>query len=635
MLTLRNLSLRRGTRQLLRDVNLTIHAGWKVGITGANGSGKSSLFALIQGGLDPDEGDLDCPANLTIAHVAQETPGLHVPAIDYVMDGDRELRAIQAKLADASAAGNGHLQAELHARLEAIEGYTAPSRAACLMHGLGFSVDQEQMPVATFSGGWRVRLNLARALMARSDLLLLDEPTNHLDLDAVIWLEDWLSTYRGTLLLISHDRDFLDRVVDHIVHVHRQSLRLYQGNYTDFERQRAQVLARQQAAFEKQQQQINHVRGFVERFRAKASKARQAQSRLRALARMEMIAPAHVDSPFRFAFPPPRQLPAPLIRLEHAAGGYERKPVLDSVDLSLRPGDRIGLLGSNGAGKSTLIKLLAGELAPLSGSREPAPGLRVGYFAQHQLEQLLDEESPLEHLRRMATEASEQSIRDFLGGFGFAGERAEEPAGTLSGGEKARLVLALLVHQQPNLLLLDEPTNHLDLEMRHALNLALQGFEGALILVSHDRHLLRTVADTLWLVEGGRAVPYQGDLEDYRRWLADRRQQDEAQPAVASGEHTSSARRDRRRQEARQRQVLQPLRAKLSKLDAELERLSAEKSGLEERLADPGLYAESEKDRLRDLLLERARMERALEQTESAWLDTSERLEAMENSGLP
>ncbi len=630
MLSLRNLSLRRGTRLLLQNVDVTVHEGWKVGITGANGSGKSSLFALIRDELHADAGDLERPAKLTIAHVAQETAALDSPAIEYVMDGDEELRRIQAVLEQAVAEGNGHLQAELHAQLEAVDGYAAPSRAARLMHGLGFAASDEQRPVSALSGGWRVRLNLARALMSRSDLLLLDEPTNHLDLDAVIWLEDWLRSYTGTLLLISHDRDFLDRAVDHIIHVHRQSLRLYAGNYTEFERRRAEALAGQQAAYARQQHQINHVRAFVDRFRAKATKARQAQSRLRALARMEVIAPAHVDSPFHFTFPPPRRLPNPLVRLERVVGGYESKPVLGGIDLSLTPGDRIGLLGPNGAGKSTLIKLLAGELSPLSGCRESAPGLRIGYFAQHQLEQLRSKDSPLEHLQGVATDATEQSLRDFLGGFGFTGERAEEPVETLSGGEKARLVLALLVHQGPNLLLLDEPTNHLDLDMRHALNLAVQEFDGALVLVSHDRHLLRTVADTLLLVAGGRISSFDGDLEDYGRWLAARGEENDGRPRPSSGEHTAAARRGRRRQEAERRQLLQPLRARLDELDAELERLSAEKSGLEQRLADPGLYEESEKERLRDLLLHRGRLERAMEQAETAWMEVSESLETAE-----
>ncbi|MDJ0872395.1 MAG: ATP-binding cassette domain-containing protein [Gammaproteobacteria bacterium] len=632
MLTLKNLSLRRGTRLLLQGVDLTVHAGWKVGITGANGSGKSSLLALLQHELQPDAGDLQHPSNLSVAHVAQETAAFEMPAIEYVMDGDTELRQIQIMLNEAATANDGHRQAELHARLEANGAYTAPSRAACLLHGLGFSPGDEQRAVATFSGGWRVRLNLARALMSRADLMLLDEPTNHLDLDAVIWLEDWLRSYSGTLLLISHDRDFLDRAVDHIIHVRRQGLQLYRGNYSEFERQQALMLARQQDAYQRQQQQIERVRSFVARFRAKATKARQAQSRLKALARMESIAPAHVDSPFQFAFRPSRQLSDPLLRLDQVSGGYAQKPVLDNVNLSLGPGDRIGLLGPNGSGKSTLVKLLAGELPPASGSREGAAGLRVGYFAQHQLEQLRGEESPFEHLRRVDPEATEQSLNDFLGGFGFAGERADEPTEAFSGGEKARLVLALLVRQQPNLLLLDEPTNHLDLEMRHALNLALQGFDGALVLVSHDRHLLRTVTDTLWLVESGQAALFQGDLDDYRRWLGERAGELAGAADNSSGNHTAAARREIRRQRAEQRQVLQPLRARLGELEAELGKAAAEKSALEQRLADPDLYKEAEKERLRGLLLERARLAKRLDQIENAWLAVSEDLHAAETA---
>ena len=506
MLRFSRVALRRGPRLLFSEVDFIIHAGHKVGVVGGNGSGKSSLFALIRNELHADEGEFDMPAGLSLAHVAQETPATERPAIDYVMDGDTELRAVEVALRDAERAGDGHAQAEVQAQLEHIGGYQARARAARLMHGLGFAPDQDERPVASFSGGWRMRLNLAQALMCRSDLLLLDEPTNHLDLDAVIWLEDWLRGYPGTLLLISHDRDFLDRVIDRIAHLDQGSITLYSGNYSAFERIRAERLANQAAAYEKQQREVAHIHAYVERFRAKATKARQAQSRLKALARMELIAPAHVDSPFHFEFAEPAALPNPLLRLDGASAGYGELPVVAELNFSLSPGERIGLLGPNGAGKSTLMKLIAGGLAPMAGRRETADRLAIGYFAQHQLEQLDPGASALLHLRRIDPKASEQQMRDFLGGFDFRGDRVVEPVAPFSGGEKARLVLALIVWQRPNLLLLDEPTNHLDLEMRHALNLALQGYGGAVLLVSHDRHLLRSVADRLLLVDGGRGM---------------------------------------------------------------------------------------------------------------------------------
>ncbi len=632
MLRFDKLSLRRGTKLLFADASFCIHPGQRAGITGANGTGKSSLFALIRDELHADEGDFSIPRDWVIAHVAQETPADPRPAIEYVLDGDTELRDIEDRLAEAESAHQGERVAELHSRLDNIGGYTARSRAARLIHGLGFKPGEEEQTVNHFSGGWRMRLNLARALMCRSDLLLLDEPTNHLDLDAVIWLEEWLKNYPGTLLLISHDRDFLDSVTSHIAHIEQGGVTLYTGNYSAFERIRAERLANQQAAFERQQREVAHIRSYVDRFRAKATKARQAQSRLKALERMEQIAPAHVDSPFHFGFKPPEKTPNPLMRMEYAAAGYTDTPILNSVDLALSPGDRIGLLGPNGAGKSTLIKLLAGELAPLKGKRETAQDLNIGYFAQHQLDQLQPEHSALDHLMQIDPKATEQGMRDYIGGFGFTGERAESPVAPFSGGEKARLVLALLVYQRPNLLLLDEPTNHLDLEMRHALSQALQDFEGAMVVVSHDRHLLRTTTDLLLLVNGGEVDEFKGDLDDYPRWLADNRAAQIGKPDNGNDkDHSATARKERKRQEAERRKQLQPLRNRVQKLEKEMEQLTGQQAGFEQELAEPAIYEESNKDNLKQLLAEKAKVDASLGETEEQWMLASEELEEAES----
>src|ERR1700729_162909 len=525
MLNFANLSLRRGTRVLFTGATFGLFRGEKVGITGENGSGKSSLLGLVRGELTPEAGSFDMPSQLALAHVSQELAASDREAIDFVLDGDAELREIEAALIAAELADDGVLLGELHGRYAGIGGYDPASRAPQLMHGLGVGRDDERRPVSAFSGGWRVRLNVAQALMCRSDLLLLDEPTNHLDLDAILWLERWLVDYPGTLLLIAHDREFLDRIVNRVVNIEHGRARAYRGNYSAFEEQRAAELAEQSALFTRQQQQIRHMESFVERFRAQATKARQAQSRLKALERMQRIAPAHVDSPFEFEFRQPEKLPRPLLALEDQSAGYGERVVLEHLKLTLAPGDRIALLGRNGAGKSTYMKLLAGELVALAGTRTEARDLRIGYFAQHQLEQLAPKESPLQNLRRvgakLAARATEQELRDFLAGFGFRGDRVFEPVGPFSGGEKARLVLALVTYLRPNLLLLDEPTNHLDVEMRQALAVALQDYAGAVVLVSNDRHLLRTVADEFYIVHQGRAAAFDGDLEDYAKWLAE------------------------------------------------------------------------------------------------------------------
>jgi ATP-binding cassette subfamily F protein 3 len=627
MLNFTDLSLRRGPRLLFEQASFTVHPGHKVGLTGANGCGKSSLFALLRGELHADGGEFSIPPRWVIAHVAQETPATQVSAIDYVLDGDAELREIEAALAAAVAADDGHAQGELYARLEAIGGYTARPRAARMLHGLGFKPGEEERAVTTFSGGWRMRLNLAQALMCRSDLLLLDEPTNHLDLDAVIWLQEWLRAYPGTLLLISHDRDFLDDVVNQILHVEQQRITLYGGNYSSFEHIRAERLAGQQSAYEKQQREIKHIQAYVDRFRAQATKARQAQSRIKALERMEQIAPAHIDSPFHFAFRSPEKLPDPLLALDKIDVGYDDKLILNGVTLSLYPGDRIGLLGHNGAGKSTLIKVIAGELSARAGEIKPAKDLKVGYFAQHQLEQLHADATPVQHLQRLDPRADEQSLRDFIGGFGFSHDRALSPVAPFSGGEKARLVLALLVYQRPNLLLLDEPTNHLDLEMRHALAMALQGFEGALVVVSHDRHLLRSVTDKLLLVDSGKAVEFDGDLDDYRRWLAS--QQKEEESAAESGSDSNLvSRKDQRRVDAEKRKQLQPLKNKLQKLEKEIDKLSAQRDALDTQLAASEIYNDANKERLKQLLRDKGEVNQTLESAEEQWLEISEELEA-------
>jgi len=626
MLKFDSLALRRGTKVLFENASFTLHRGWKVGITGGNGCGKSSLFELIRGDLHADCGDYSCPPKMTIASVAQETPALEQPAIEYVLDGDAELRQVEQALAKAETANDGDAQAHLHEQFQIIDGYTARSRAARLMSGLGFKNEQERQAVSSFSGGWRMRLNLARALICRSDLLLLDEPTNHLDLDAVIWLEEWLRCYPGTLLLISHDRDFLDRVIGHILHVEHQIATLYTGNYSAFEKMRAQRLAGQQAAYEKQQREIAHIRSYVDRFRAQATKARQAQSRLKALERMEEIAPAHVDSPFHFSFLPPKKQPDPLLQVEKGQAGYGDTTILNQLNFNLAPGDRIGLLGPNGAGKSTLIKLLAGDIDLQQGHIQRAQDLKIGYFAQHQLEQLDPEATPLLHLQRLDPKATEQSHRNFLGGFGFIGDNVTASVAPLSGGEKARLVLALLVYQRPNLLLLDEPTNHLDLEMRHSLSQALQLFEGAMVIVSHDRHLLRLTTDKLFLVYAGQAEEFQGDLDDYRRWLADRSQQREKPQDKAETTNTLS-RKEQKRVEAEQRKQLQPLKNRVAKLEKEMDRLQGEQQKLEAELAEPEIYQEDKKESLKQLLGEKSRVDQALETTEGDWLSVSEALE--------
>lgn len=629
MLNFKNIALRRGTRVLFANTSFTLHKGQKAGITGANGVGKSSFFALIRNELHPDEGDFTMPPNLEVAHVAQETPAVEQAAIEYIIDGDQELRQIQQAISKAEQASDGIKQAELFAKMDTIGGYTATSRAARLMNGLGFQQPQEQLSVDSFSGGWRMRLNLAQALMCRSDVLLLDEPTNHLDLDAVIWLQDWLQKYPGTLLLISHDREFLDSIADHIVNIENQVGTIYTGNYSAFEKMRAEKLAQQQTSYEKQQREIAHIQSFITRFRAQATKAKQAQSRIKSLERMELIAQAHVDSPFHFSFSTPEKLPNPMIKLEDVSIGYGDKSILNGVDLFISPGARIGLLGPNGAGKSTLIKVLANELAISSGEIQFADTLKLGYFAQHQLEQLQLDESPLWHLQKIDPKATEKELRNFLGGFNFQDDKIFDPIAPFSGGEKARVVLALLVYQNPNLLLLDEPTNHLDLEMRHALGVALQDYQGAIIMVSHDRHMLRSVTDELYLVANGSASAFDGDLDDYRLWLNEQKLLANDNTSTTS-DTASVTKKEQRKLDAERRKKLKPLYDALKKADKHLERYHTQQKQLEEQLADTSLYDETNKPRLKQVLQEKAQVDQALEETELEWMEISEQLEASE-----
>lgn len=639
---------------MLDSVSLTVQSGQRVAIVGANGAGKSSLFQLLLGQLAPEQGGVSLPGGCRIAQMAQEVAATSRSARDFVLDGDLDLRRLEQALQQAEARGDDNAVAHIHGELDIHEAWSAARRAESLLRGLGFQDGDADRPVSAFSGGWRIRLNLAQALMRPSDLLLLDEPTNHLDLDACLWLENWLRRYDGTLLFISHDRDFMDRVATHVVHFDRLKLELYTGNYSAFESQRSERLAQQQAGFERQQARIAEIQRFIDRFKAQATKARQAQSRVKSLERMEKIAPAHIDSPFSFEFPVADKVSSPLLSIRHGRAGHGETIILDGINLSLLPGSRIGLLGPNGAGKSTLMDALLGQgehgaaSTLISGERACGENLAIGYFAQHQLESLDLDASPFLHLQRLSPKASEQSVRNFLGGFDFHGDEALSPIRTFSGGEKARVALAVIAWQKPNLLLLDEPTNHLDLEMRQALTMALQNFEGAIVVVSHDRHLLRNTVDEFWLVNDGRVAEYQGDLEDYERWLADRRKDDtEAPKRQATGTMNASDsakasepeagvgesaedRKTRKRAEAALRQKLSPFRKRQVALEKQMESLNETLSGLESELADPGLYGDESKNRLKDLLGKQAEAKARLNDVEAEWLDVSETVEAME-----
>ncbi len=630
MIRFSNISLIRGTKVLLEGADAVLNPGDRIGLIGSNGSGKSSLFAVLRGELHTDKGDAEFPPQWRVAHVAQETPALDRPAVEYAIDGDTTLRKLQAHLAEAEAADDGHAIGEVYAALTDADAYTVRPRAEQLLVGLGFRHEELERPVSSFSGGWRMRLNLAQALMCPSDLLLLDEPTNHLDLDAILWVEEWLKRYRGTLLVVSHDRDFLDGVVNVILHIDQKKLRRYGGNYSDFEVQRAQSVVLAASQREKQERERAHLQSFIDRFKAKATKARQAQSRMKMLAKMEDLAPLHAAAPFSFEFREPLKAPNPLLVLEDACAGYGERTVLRDISFSLQSEQRYGLLGINGAGKSTLIKTIAGELQPLAGTALFNKGLVIGYFAQHQVEMLRDDQSPLWHLQKISPASREQDLRNFLGGFNFPGDMALGPIANFSGGEKARLALALIVWQRPNLLLLDEPTNHLDLETREALTVALAQFEGTLVLVSHDRHLLRASTDQFLIVADGRLQPFDGDLEDYRDWLLKSKQEKPAAAVVAAPKPAPAPVPAPARKTAAPKlsaTARKTLVTRIHRLEEMIERLNARKAALEARLADATLYQPESKDALQALLQDQAYVGKELGTLESEWLEKQAALE--------
>lgn len=646
MIKLDQISLQRGSKLLLDTTSATIYPGHKVALIGSNGSGKSSLFQMLMGALHSDSGNLYIPADWQIAHMAQEVAACDKPALDYVMDGDELLRTTERGIVQAERDNDVDQIVQLHETMDSIDGYNASVRAEILLHGLGFTDANVRQAVNSFSGGWRIRLNLAQALMSRSDLLLLDEPTNHLDLDAELWLEQWLKRYEGCLVLISHDRDFIDAVCGSIIHIEHQRLNHYKGNYSAFERQRAERLAQQQASYEKQQVRKKEIHSFVSRFRAKATKAKQAQSRLKELARMEDIAPAHIESPFDFAFPEPKKFSDPLLNISFGQLGYNQTTILDDVNLSIHPGSRIGFLGANGAGKSTLIKTLAQEIEPLAGELTQGENMALGYFSQHQLEALDLNASPALHLQRLSPTAREQEIRNFLGGFNFHGEMALDTIEKFSGGEKARLALAIIVWQNPNVLLLDEPTNHLDLEMCHALTIALQLFEGAVIIVSHDRHLLRNSVDQFYLVANGKVEVFDGDLEDYSRWLLDQKRQGSKTPLAATqslasnsslssaDEHTANnpvdsgaSRKEQRQHAADQRKKQAPIQNGIKTAEKKMAQLEKELIGMEQQLSDETIYAPENKTKLQALLQQQVQAKQQHQEQEDRWLQLNEELE--------
>ena len=627
MISLSTIELRRGIKLLLQDAELVIHPGQHIGIIGGNGTGKSSLFKLLLGQIAADAGELFIPKDWRIAHMAQELARSERSAVDYVLDGDPELRKIEAAIEKALLDEDHDQLAIEYEKMDIANGFDAHSRAEQLLHGLGFHQSEVGRPVNSFSGGWRIRLNLAQSLMSPSDLLLLDEPTNHLDLDATLWLEQWLKSYPGTLLIISHDRDFIDNVVERIVHLEHHKTNSYKGNYSIFERVRSERLALQQASYEKQQKRRKDVEDFVARFRYKASKAKQAQSRLKELQRMEDSAPAHVDSPFYFNFPPPKKANGALVNISQAELGHDGKIILSHVNVDLHPGTRIGLLGPNGAGKSTLINSLTGDLDLINGVRVYGENLKVGYFAQHQLEVLDLQASPFLHIQRISPTATDQQIRNFLGGFDFHNDKALDPIKDFSGGEKARVALAMIVWQKPNLLLLDEPTNHLDLEMRHALTMALQGYQGALVVISHDRHLLRNTVDEFFLVAEGAVREFDGDLNDYQKWLKNySRITEVVEPAVIEAPVDKKL---SRQESAEKRKKRDPITKQIKKIEAKIEKLQKRISDIEATLSDGNIYTEDNKLQLKDVLAKQTEVKKNLSDHEEQWLEFQDQLEML------
>jgi ATP-binding cassette, subfamily F, member 3 len=635
LLRLQSLTVARGTQSLITDAQLTVFPGQKWGLIGANGSGKSTLFAALSGRLAAESGSISIAPQWRVAHVEQHVARSADSALEFVLAGHVDFLRVRDAIAHAEhAAIDGESLASLHAEFEALDGYVQPARAAELLAGLGFDAERQQASVDTFSGGWRMRLALARALMAPSDLLLLDEPTNYLDLDAVIWLEDWLRRYPGALIVITHDRDFLDAVVEYIAHIDQRQLTSYRGNYSAFEDQRAERLAAQQGAFERQQRQIAHIQSYIDRFKAKATKAKQAQSRMKTLERMQRITAAHVDSPFRFQFANPTSTPRQLFVMDKTAVGYGDKRVVGDIEWSFWFGDRIGLLGPNGAGKSTLLKTLVGELPAIAGELQRHDALTIGYFSQYTVDSLRLDMSPLWHIQRLAPEARETDLRAFLGGFDFRGDKALEPVGPFSGGEKARLALAVIVFQKPNLLVLDEPTNHLDIDMREALAEALQDYEGGLIVVAHDRHLLKATCDEYRLVADGRVVDFDGDLDSYRDWVFARRRaersalREEQRPVEPEPD-----RRAQRRQDAERRiqlaQLRRPIEKRLAEVDKTLHAHNAERSDLNQRLADPAVYEAQARAEIARMVHRQGQLAQLIDELEEEWLQLNAQLETV------
>ena len=636
MISLRNICLWRGEKEVFRNLTLSFHLGQRIGTFGRNGAGKSTLFGLLTGEFMPDEGDLSIPRTWQLAYMRQDTAPVKTTALDWVLDGDSALRKLESAIEEAENKHDNQRLALLLSDMEDIDGYTAPARAAEILNGLGFSAAEFDLPYEQFSGGWRIRLNLAQTLMCRSDLLLLDEPTNHLDLETTLWLESWLMRYSGTLLVISHDRDFLNVISTHIAHVHHMDIRLYQGNFETFERIRGEQLQSEAAAFSRQQSQIQHLQQFIDRFRAKATKAKQVQSRLKALDRMKLTAPAYTDSPYQFTFPNPAKLTNELLRIKGGQLGYADAVILEKVDLDIFPGSRIGVLGANGTGKSTLIKVLADELSLLDGEIHRGTHYRVesgeiGYFAQHQIEQLDNRIAPLQLLKQSSEQASAQQIRNYLGGWGFPGEMATRPCGELSGGERARLVLSLIAWRKPTLLLLDEPTNHLDLDMRQALAIALQDYEGALVLVTHDRHLMGQVIDEFLITAMGKLRPYQSDLEHYTGELKKQKLGQRAQ--------TTATKKEKRKVSAQLRNRSKQLRDTVKNLERQIERLSAQFDRCTSQLENPALYeaaespdAENQSSKLIQLTSEQSQLRKKIAAFENEWFEAEEQLQKLSRS---